>query len=244
MKKEIRLGSIYTFTCLGNNKIYVGSTIRSPRQRMQEHLHYLRHNKHKSKYMQHSYNKYGEDSLVFEVVKDKIDPLFLLAIEQFYIWRHEANIMNSAPVSDSHMAAVAVRLTKGQSKAEKEKRKKTLQKTLDAGLSGTQGKWSDERKAQHSIYLTGRKMPKMKESTKKKISDFHMGRECPPEAIRKSVATRTAFIEKELPDWIKMRANGLSYRKIERLTGRCRRVIAREVNNESNGEVSRPLLQA
>lgn len=237
MKKENRLGSVYTFTCLENNKVYVGSTIRSPRQRMQEHLHFLRNNKHKSKYMQHSYNKYGEGGLVFEVVKDKIDPLFLLAIEQFYIWRHEADIMNSAPVSDSYMAAVAVRLAQGQSKAEREKRKKTLQKTLDAGLSRTQGKWSTERRTEHSKYVKGRKMPKMKESTKKKISDFHMGRECPPEAIRKSVATRTAFIERELPDWVKMRSEGLSYRKIEQVTGRCRRVVAREVKNESNRQV-------
>lgn len=229
MKRENRLGSIYTFTCLENNKVYVGSTIRSPRQRMQEHLHYLRHNKHKSKYMQHSYNKYGEDSLVFEVVKDEIDPLFLLAVEQFYIWRHEADIMNSAPVSDCYMAAVAVRLKQGQSLSERNKRKKTLQKTLDAGLSGTQGKWSDERKAQHSIHLTGRKMPKVKESTKKKISDFHKGRECPPEAIRNSVATRTAFIEKELPEWVRLYRSGLSAWQVSLKAGRSHRVVRREL---------------
>lgn len=229
MKKENRLGSVYTFTCLENNKVYVGSTIRSPRQRMQEHLHFLRNNKHKSKYMQHSYNKYGEGGLVFEVVKDKIDPLFLLAIEQFYIWRHEADIMNSAPVSDSHMAAVAVRLKQGQSASERAKRITSLQKTLDAGLSGSQGEWSDERKAQHSIYLTGRKMPKMKESTKKKISDFHMGRECPPEAIKKSVATRTAFIEKELPEWVRLYRSGLSAWKVSLKVGRTDRVVKREL---------------
>lgn len=237
MTNSKRLGVIYSITCTSNNVVYIGSTIRSPRQRHLEHLHYLRKNKHHSRRMQFAYNKYGESAFVFAVIEKGIDHNMLLAREQFHIWRYKpCAIFNSEPVSDGILAAVAARLKKGQSDAEKAKRKTTLQKTLDAGLSRSQGKWSDKRKAEHSIHLTGRKMPTMKDSTKKKISDFHMGRECPPDAIANSVATRTAFIEKELPIWIELKARGLSYRKIELKTGRCRRVIARECARAKKNE--------
>lgn len=56
-----------------------------------------------------------------------------------------------------------------------------------------------------------------------------MGRECPPEAIRKSVATRTAFIEKELPEWVRLYQSGLSAWKVSVKFGRCSRVVKREL---------------
>lgn len=59
---------IYKITCINNNKVYIGKSIEI-KQRFKKHLSDLRLNKHHSKYLQHSYNKYGEESLRFEIIE-------------------------------------------------------------------------------------------------------------------------------------------------------------------------------
>lgn len=58
---------IYKITCLNNNECYIGSSVNI-QDRWRQHLALLRGNRHTSPYLQHSYNKYGEDSLFFEVI--------------------------------------------------------------------------------------------------------------------------------------------------------------------------------
>lgn len=60
---------IYKIVCLGNNKIYIGKSV-DIESRFKKHLSDLRLNKHHSIYLQNSYNKYGENSLVFDIVEE------------------------------------------------------------------------------------------------------------------------------------------------------------------------------
>ena len=60
---------IYKIVCLGNNKIYISKSI-DIESRFKKHLSDLRLNKHHSIYLQNSYNKYGENSLVFDIVEE------------------------------------------------------------------------------------------------------------------------------------------------------------------------------
>lgn len=59
---------IYVIRNLINNYIYIGSSIMLYK-RYREHLTKLIHNKHHNKILQRSWNKYGSEGFVFEVVR-------------------------------------------------------------------------------------------------------------------------------------------------------------------------------
>ena len=78
---------IYKITCLTTGKFYIGSS-NDLRRRRYSHFYELRYNKHKNKYLQSAFNKYGKEDFVFEVLKfvgmdtSKTD---ILLLEQKYI---------------------------------------------------------------------------------------------------------------------------------------------------------------
>ena len=75
---------IYKITCKGNNQIYIGSSI-DIKDRWLHHLSDLRNNVHHSTYLQRSFNRYGENSLTFEVLLEMIDyDEELLRLNEFY----------------------------------------------------------------------------------------------------------------------------------------------------------------
>lgn len=226
-------GAIYTIECAANGKRYVGSTSRSPNQRRLEHLHHLRRGRHHSRRLQRCFDKYGEHSLAFRVVEVVDDLNMLLPREQFHIWRAEGVCLNSADVSDSVHCARIANTGRVQGVDERARRSAAL---LAAVASGTKKPraWTEEQRAEHSIILTGRKMPEVKASTRENISKALKGREPSWAGIASSVATRTAFIADELPAWLEMRAQGMSYREIERRTGRSRRMLERECSRAAN----------
>lgn len=55
------------YKLLIGNKKYVGSTINL-KNRMRDHVSYLRHNKHHSRHLQKSFNKYGKENLYLEIL--------------------------------------------------------------------------------------------------------------------------------------------------------------------------------
>lgn len=77
---------IYKCTCIGNGKIYVGQSV-DLKLRKSMHQSMLKHNRHYNSYLQRSYNKYGEDSFIWEVIeyceKDKLNQREIFWIE-FY----------------------------------------------------------------------------------------------------------------------------------------------------------------
>jgi len=59
---------IYQIKCLANSKIYIGSS-KNIGRRYNGHLRKLSRNVHKNKYMQHSWNKYGQDNFEFSIIE-------------------------------------------------------------------------------------------------------------------------------------------------------------------------------
>ena len=73
-KQEV---GIYKITNLVNNKVYIGQTIENFQKRYWHHVWKLNKQIHDNKYLQNSWNKYGEDNFEFSVVeivsKEEID---------------------------------------------------------------------------------------------------------------------------------------------------------------------------
>lgn len=82
MKKST---GIYKITNIVSNQLYVGSSTSCIKSRWGYHLRDLRANKHHSSKLQNSFNKYGENSFVFEILEIVDDKSSILAREQFYI---------------------------------------------------------------------------------------------------------------------------------------------------------------
>lgn len=221
-------GVIYEIRCTANGAVYVGSTMRSHRQRWAEHKFALRRGKHHASRMQRCFNKYGEGSFEFSVVELVDDLNMLIAREQFRIWRHEeASLMNSAPVSDAALAARAVNLGRVEPADAKAKRLEAVRKALKG--SDRKAKFTEEVRARMSESRRKRVMKPVSDETRLRISKAKKGCRVSRIAVEKSVATRTAFIHAEVEGWIQMRAAGMSFREIERVTGRSRKMLAREL---------------
>ena len=96
LEKQI---GIYKISCSGNNHCYIGSSINI-KERWQKHLAMLRCGKHDSSYLQHSYNKYGEDSLTFEVVEilPNATEKELRETEWYYIDLYKPQFNSAAPI--------------------------------------------------------------------------------------------------------------------------------------------------
>ena len=71
----------YKITCTSNNKVYYGSS-KCFRTRKTRHLFFLRHNEHINKHLQNSFNKYGENSFVFEFLEEFATRKLMLDAEQ------------------------------------------------------------------------------------------------------------------------------------------------------------------
>lgn len=226
-------GVIYVIECTVNGKRYVGSTSRKPNQRRLEHLHHLRAGKHHSKRLQRCFNKYGEEALSFSVVETVEDLNMLLPREQFHIWRAAGVCLNSADVSDSVHCARIANTGRVQGVDERARRSAALLAAVAAGTKKPRA-WTAEQRVEHSKILTGRKMPAVKDSTRENISKALKGREPSWAGIASSVGARTAFIAEELPVWLEMRAQGMSYREIEKRTGRSRRMLERECSRAAD----------
>lgn len=73
---------VYKITCTANKKIYVGSTTNL-RKRQKQHFDKLRINKHDNPILQAAWNKYGENTFVYEVIELTL-PAFQLEREQYW----------------------------------------------------------------------------------------------------------------------------------------------------------------
>lgn len=83
--KHRKDSGIYCITCTGNGKKYIGKTEQTFSKRYWHHKWKLNNGCHDNEYLQNSWNKYGKDSFVFEVVyvlkpNDDINDL-----EKYYI---------------------------------------------------------------------------------------------------------------------------------------------------------------
>jgi len=63
------LSGVYKILNLLDGKVYVGSSTRTIKRRLWEHLYRLRLNKHINSHLQNAFNKYGESNFKFEIVE-------------------------------------------------------------------------------------------------------------------------------------------------------------------------------
>lgn len=84
---------VYKITCIKNGRFYIGSAAflraNSPSKlgfngRLNNHLRALRYNKHKNPILQNSFNLYGVDSFVFEIL-EFCEPEKCVEREQYYL---------------------------------------------------------------------------------------------------------------------------------------------------------------
>lgn len=74
---------IYKIENKSNRKIYIGSA-KNIFSRWYKHKYLLRKNKHPNKKMQYSWNKYGEDDFIFEIIVT-CPVEYLLKLEQWFL---------------------------------------------------------------------------------------------------------------------------------------------------------------
>ena len=83
---------IYKITNIQNGKVYIGSSVNVSNR---EYKHFWMLNKgiHDNEYLQKSYNKYGKDVFIFEIV-EYCEPNRLIEKENIFISLHESNNLN------------------------------------------------------------------------------------------------------------------------------------------------------
>ena len=80
----MRIGTIYKFFCVSNNMFIVGSTLNYKR-RQDYYWSYLKRGKWKNPYVQAVYNKYGKDSMKFEILQENVPEDILGFVESIWI---------------------------------------------------------------------------------------------------------------------------------------------------------------
>lgn len=81
--------AIYAIRNIFNQKVYVGSAINYE-DRWRRHEYSLRDGKHHSRHLQRSWNKYGKDNFVFEILEIVPEKEKLLETEQKWIDHHKS----------------------------------------------------------------------------------------------------------------------------------------------------------
>ena len=159
--------SIYKITHIASGRFYIGSAVNT-KSRWVRHEQQLKRNQHHSKYLQRLYNKYGHESIKFEVI-EYCDKEKLLEREQHYL-----DTLN--PVLNGHKVAGSPLGHKWSDEAKKRHSEM---------LKGRKVSFSDQGKAN---IIKAAKRPKT-DQTKKKMSEAAKRRDMAhlrtPEAINK-----------------------------------------------------------
>jgi group I intron endonuclease len=80
---------IYKILNVKDNKIYIGSSVNL-KNREKKHFWMLRKNIHDNEYLQNSYNKYGKDTFLFDII-EICSFEELIVKENFYINKYNSN---------------------------------------------------------------------------------------------------------------------------------------------------------
>jgi len=76
--------SVYRIVNFRTGKVYIGKT-KDTKRRKREHFHELELNKHHSKYLQYSYNKWGKSAFYFEVLETELSPDVIEDRERYWV---------------------------------------------------------------------------------------------------------------------------------------------------------------
>lgn len=75
--------TLYSITCLTNNKVYIGVCLYYI-QRRHKHLYELRNCKHANSYLQEDFNIHGESAFVFDIIGEYHSQYEALRVEKYY----------------------------------------------------------------------------------------------------------------------------------------------------------------
>lgn len=162
-KEDKSKSGIYRIINVITNKSYIGSSVNFYK-RMKKHSQDLIKNKHHSSYLQNSYNKYGKENFVFEIIAF-CPKEYIIKLEQWFLdnLKPEYNIRTNAKSN----------LGLKMSASTKEKLRK-----INIGK-----KMTDEQKLKISLSKKGRKIPK---DVVDKIYKARIGLKRSKEAIEKT----------------------------------------------------------
>lgn len=160
---------VYLITC--NNKSYIGST-KCIINRTRQHLHGLTRNIHANQYLQHSFNKYGQNTFKISILEFVENINDLLIREQYYldIYKPEFNISKSstAPMMGRKHSEKTIKKMLGKipwnygvPRTEEEKKLISLRKTEEYKNKSEDWykKMSEIRKKTNPKYWLGKKVP-------------------------------------------------------------------------------------
>ena len=93
------MSGIYKIYCKETNKYYIGQSV-NVESRLKTHLNELKNNKHINQELQSDFNSYGEDSFIFEKIKDS-EEQFLNMFEKYYMEYYDSltNGYNVVPMN-------------------------------------------------------------------------------------------------------------------------------------------------
>ena len=158
---------IYIITNEVDGKCYVGQVgkgkDRTFKIRWDEHLYYLKNNKHGNKHLQRSWNKYGEDSFTFDIL-EVIEDVNLLNEHEIY-WIDYYNSFHNG-----------YNQTEGGEGMNKPHSEETKQKISESNKGKHRESPNEETKKKISESKKGKKPYEMTEETKQKMSESAKGK--------------------------------------------------------------------
>jgi group I intron endonuclease len=180
---------IYKITNLVNGKVYIGQSMELD-IREGKHFGALRKNKHKNRYLQRAFNKYGEENFIFEI---------LLYCEEFELTYYEQELVNRLRPEDYNINRECVDSSKGVkrppetglkiSKALKGKKREPATEEAKQNMSVAQRKrnetfvpkpWTEEDRQKKSDQMKGDKNPMFgkhrSKETKEKLRNANLGK--------------------------------------------------------------------
>lgn len=154
---------------MSNQKVYVGSAINYE-DRWRRHEYSLRDGKHHSRHLQRSWNKYGKDNFVFEILEIVSEKEKLIETEQKWIDHHKSFYRefgyNISPTAGSSLGV---------------KHSKEMRERVSKAVKGR--KLSNEAKKNISKSKMGKKNPmfgyKYTKEQKKAMSERNSGKNNP-----------------------------------------------------------------
>ena len=168
---------IYKISNNINSRFYIGSA-KNFNYRKATHKSNLLKNKHHNKPMQAHVNKYGFETLIFEIIENcNIENL--IEREQFYIDTLNP-YFNTRRIAESNIGIKWTEEQKTNARISRSKRvnplkgrKRSKETCIKIGLAHKGKRLSDKQKKDHSIKMKGRRVS---EEVKKKISESTKGK--------------------------------------------------------------------
>jgi group I intron endonuclease len=177
--KELNISGIYSIKNIITNSYYVGSAV-CIKKRIIIHKSHLKTNKHCNKKLQRSYNKYGHDKFIFNVIEEVDNKELLIEREQHWIESLDSvkNGYNILPVAGSCLG-----------------RKHTEETKIKMSISALGVKKNPESVAKQAASLRGRKQP---EDQKKKQIAAQTGKKHTTESrLRMSIAQKGKIMSEQ-----------------------------------------------